>query len=63
MRIKRHVLAAALSIAAEQYARDQHTSECTPGHDRLALAFKDQARRAREYATAIDCGATITLED
>jgi hypothetical protein len=60
---KRHILANALRVAAEQYANDAKTTAAVPGHDRLALQFKAQAGDALSLADQIEQADTIALED
>lgn len=57
---KRHTLANALRVAAEQYAADSVSSAV---HPRIAESFKSQAAEAIALADAIEQADTIRLED
>lgn len=62
---KRHTLANALRVAAEQYDSAAHTSSClpAPGGPRLEQGFICQAKEARELADAIEQADAVRLED
>lgn len=69
---KRHILAQALRVAAEQYDADARV-HATPlgdgeywseaGRKRLVECFEQQALNARALADAIEQADTIKLED
>jgi len=72
MIVKRHILANALHIAADQYADDARVHgdpSQTPGYEtpqgrqRIVAEFARQACEARKLADDIEQAATITLED
>jgi hypothetical protein len=69
---KRHTLANALRIAADQYDADALVHNTPPadamywsddGRKRLVRCFQDQATDARKLADAIEQAGTIMLED
>lgn len=73
MNAKRHTLANALRVAAEQYNADASVHAREPaggeglmsveGRTRLVECFEQQAADVRRLADAIEQAATIHLED
>lgn len=72
MLAKRHTLANALRVAADQYDADALVHNTPPAdamywsdasRKRLVECFENQARDVRRLADAIEQAATITLED
>jgi hypothetical protein len=72
MRAKRHTLANALRVAADQYEADALVHNTPPadamywsdeGRRRIVETFEQQARDARKLADAIEQAERIELED
>jgi len=63
MHAKRSALTNCLHTAAIRFDEIAAAMATTPGHERMAQMFKDQASEARSLAAEIEQADTVRLED